>query len=332
MRRTCRDCSLPRRGDALRELVYNDGCAGGGFKNLQEAVTALVSFAKGISYLHSAKCVSLRLRLTAYPAEIELAEGVSLATALQTMLSDSQNRSEGVLLSSVALQVPVEGELSDTEFGFLIDYRIQEYPEAYGLLLCAISERLPVVVAAGPEWARDELDLTLVEQIPGGVETTTLITLDHVYSEASARSVRARQVERGRKELCPSDFWRHKEELFPDLRFGLGVQKDISRLSDAAYESALSRLSDLQRASSLWRTRKLAEPPYTSRVTGESGPTMDKFGAARVFKDANGDSRTFEKHARLANGYRIHLIEHVGERVIEIGYIGPHLRTVNFPS
>ncbi|WP_282950429.1 MULTISPECIES: hypothetical protein, partial [unclassified Sphingopyxis] len=64
-------------------------------------------------------------------------------------------------------------------------------------------------------------------------------------------------------------------------------------------------------------------------VTGESKSTMDKYGSKRIFRSSSGANETFELHARLPDGFRLHLREILPGRRIEIGYIGPHLPIVS---
>jgi hypothetical protein len=93
------------------------------------------------------------------------------------------------------------------------------------------------------------------------------------------------------------------------------------------YASAVSRLNELNTASGSWKAGK-PSPTYLSKVTGESGATMAKYGSHRIFRSSNGSNETFEQHARLVGGFRLHLREITGTRRVEIGYIGPHLPIV----
>ncbi len=61
----------------------------------------------------------------------------------------------------------------------------------------------------------------------------------------------------------------------------------------------------------------------------ESQPTMEQFGDQRIFRDAEGQRRTYELHVS-AGSRRIHLRISPRGRVIEIGYVGRHLDTVKF--
>ena len=57
---------------------------------------------------------------------------------------------------------------------------------------------------------------------------------------------------------------------------------------------------------------------------------MQRYGHLRVFPDHEGLNRTYESHVSVSQQYRIHLRVVHRPRVIEIGYVGRHLRTVKY--
>ena len=65
--------------------------------------------------------------------------------------------------------------------------------------------------------------------------------------------------------------------------------------------------------------------PWPTLVTDESKSLKQKDPDSRRFASCRGTRELFTWHARVGNGYRIHLRLDAGLREVEIGYIGPHL-------
>jgi hypothetical protein len=63
------------------------------------------------------------------------------------------------------------------------------------------------------------------------------------------------------------------------------------------------------------------------RCSGESTPTMNKYGAERVFRH-RGESRQMEMHIKIGLYLRIYFDMDTEKKKIIIGYCGKHLRTV----
>ncbi len=59
---------------------------------------------------------------------------------------------------------------------------------------------------------------------------------------------------------------------------------------------------------------------------------MKNYGEERNFPNSEGKITMFEEHVWVDKLYRIHILVHETTPVIEIGYMGRHLQTVNFPT
>lgn len=265
------------------------------------------------------------MRLAASTGEIKVAAGVTLADVLTYLLRNTN--SSGRLLSRIATKYPIEDDLDDGEITALVRWAIPAYPDSLSLALCAYSRRIAATISEDQAWTIDPLLLD-VAQDPAAPATTVQIEVDNVYSEASAVELSKRLTESFIATADPADIWRDRSRLYPNLDFAPRVQRDLANLDSVSYAAALNRLEELNRASMAWVAPDPA-PTYLSKVTGESKATMDRYGDERIFRSSNGSNETFEKHARLPDGFRLHLREILPDRRLEIGYIGPHLPIVN---
>ncbi|MCI0528399.1 MAG: hypothetical protein L0Y56_13245, partial [Nitrospira sp.] len=64
----------------------------------------------------------------------------------------------------------------------------------------------------------------------------------------------------------------------------------------------------------------------------ESQATLQQFGRERTFRSPDGEERIFSWHVRLTPGsWRIYFFPEEAGKMI-VGYIGPHLPTVSYPT
>ncbi len=175
------------------------------------------------------------------------------------------------------------------------------------------------------EWRRNPLELKVGR---GGVFPETKL-VDNVVSYDSAQATIGRLNALELSQINPTDFWRRRAELFPHLLFGMDIAGQIRAIGLDLFRSAITRLLELNKSAEIWKSKRCRYPTYLSKVTGESSATMEKYGIERQFRSSSGAVAVFEKHARLANGGRLHLRELPERTIIEIGYIGRHLRIVS---
>lgn len=307
----------------MREFVLNDACLGGA-PTLEVAATLAIDVEKGLVALIGAGHGLQSMRLAASPGEVHVTAGVTLADLLQHIL---RGTSSGRVLARMATKYPVEDDLDDGEFEALVEWAIPAHPGSISLILCARSRRIAVTITDDASWRVDPLALQ-VAQDPSDPGTTVGIEIDNVFSAENAAEI-VKRLDAAFVALAkPADIWRDRARLFPELDFAPRVERDLADLPSVQYDAAVNRLKELNTASGKWKY-PAAEPAYLSKVTGESKPTMRKYGSERVFRSSNGSDETFELHARLPDGFRLHLREILGTRRLEVGYIGPHLSIVS---
>jgi RecB family exonuclease len=59
---------------------------------------------------------------------------------------------------------------------------------------------------------------------------------------------------------------------------------------------------------------------------------MKRYGTARRFRGLDGLQHTYEDHMWIDRGNRIHMIREETHRDVEVGYIGVHLPTMDYPT
>lgn len=308
----------------MRELVLNDVCLGVTGRTLAAAAVLIEDVERGLAALLGAGHILPIMRLTASTSEVVLSPGMSLYDALQEVFRSSRG---GRLFARLASKYPVEDDVEDGELAALVDWSIPAHPGSLALVLCARSGRIAVSISTDPVWQVDPIAL-MVAIDPAAPHALTTIPVDNVFSEANALSLSDRLKAAVVQTADPATLWRERSALFPHLEFAPRVEGDLANLGAKEYGSAVSRLGELERAVAGWRLGQ-GSPQYLSRVTGESEATMNQYRSYRIFRSITGSDELFEKHARLAGGFRVHLREIFAQRRVEIGYIGPHLPIVS---
>lgn len=307
----------------MREFVLNDACLGGAL-SLEAAAIIAADVETGIAALIAASHGVNTMRLTASAHEVQVAAGVSLLDVFHHLL---RHGSAGRLLARMATKYPVEDDLDDGEFEALVNWQIPTHPGSIPLVLCAKSGRIAATISEDAAWKVDPLELE-VAQNPAEPGETVSVAIDNVYSAANATALSKRLDAAFVRMAGPADIWRDRARLYPNLDFAPRVERDLANLKAVQYGLALKRLDELNRASGDWAA-PAPKPGYLSKVTGESKQTMKQYGGERVFRSSSGSDETFELHARLPDGFRLHFREILANHRIEVGYVGPHLSIVS---
>lgn len=315
----------------MPELVLNDACVSGNFSSVEKAADFVVTISPSLADLVQANVVTPTLR-TADPEIVILGDDVTLQSVLIYLLSSRTHREEGRFFAGLTLRTPVEDQIVDEEFSKLLDWRLRDYPTAYGLLLCAASARIALTLCDDDAWRVAPLSLVVEQDYSTPRSREQRVDVEHIHSKQSAIALLERAISNRRQAITQENFWNNRATSYPALKFAPSVRKNISDLTSAAYLPVTERLWELNQAAEEWGRAGGAAPVYASKVSGESASTMAKYGGYRVFRGSDGSDHTYEKHARLPNGLRIHLIECTADQTIEVGYIGPHLPTAMFPN
>lgn len=308
----------------MREAVLNSEGLSVQFASREDALDALDSVATGLLFLSTHKHIARHLWMKEQPYAVAVCNETSLTDLFRDYLGRSKDKARFML--QLATRCPIDDGVEAVDLGDFLDEEVDGLPQCTDLLWCAISgTKLSVSLSPNDDWHRNPLSLRLIRE--GGLSRT--VDVENVFSLESAQDTADRLNVAELTNISPDELWNRRADLFPSLVFGLDVEKQLNALGSDVFASAVSRLVDLNTSAADWDATCTPTPTYICKVTGESGSTMQKYGGDRVFRSSDGQNETFEKHARLHNGGRIHLREISEQSAIEIGYVGKHLRIVS---
>lgn len=211
----------------------------------------------------------------------------------------------------------------------IVEYNLNG-SKAEGLSTALLTDGLSLSVA------RDPWDVTKVQIEKSWIDD------DDVHSCALSvpHASRARHLDdhadwlRRFKTPAPATglhLWQQKGTLFQSLDFcGCTEDQVVSLGGDGPRLNAVMRgLRDLNRYCEDWTSGGFNIKAIAS-ASGESAPTLQKYGDQRKFICPDGKYRTFTWHKKLSDGLRIHFFDFPAQRRLLIGYVGKHLDTVKY--
>jgi hypothetical protein len=191
-----------------------------------------------------------------------------------------------------------------------------------GLGLAALYGGIPISFCGANRWRVSRLTLDVQQLVDDGesqwsLEIRHASLVEHVeFNRDGITSLRRRDVNNG------AVLWLHKEELFPYLEFGPGVEADLKKLQSPAFLQVTEYLQQLNDAVEAWEPASSRSPNYPPLASDESASRKPLCR----FPVPGGGYAAFTWHARYTPGEgRIHfLLKHDPKRVV-IGYIGTKL-------
>lgn len=167
----------------------------------------------------------------------------------------------------------------------------------------------------------------------GFVSGTETYFFDHVAEPVHAESIRGRRIAALRSGLSPRSFWSLRAKVFSNLQFGLDVQGQVDKLNTTIVPLMFKRLAELDTRAKVWRESSSDQfPDGTTEIKRETPRTMARYGNDRRFCGHDGATKTFEQHMWIDRSHRLHLLLDVEGKKVEIGYIGRHLPTMEYPT
>jgi hypothetical protein len=129
------------------------------------------------------------------------------------------------------------------------------------------------------------------------------------------------------------DLWVKREKLFPTLILCGDVEAQVSKIGNSSYlNQIVERLRTLNGAVEIWKREngdfsyKAVNRDFPLRISPESKQTMAKFANERLFTLPDKRRESFELHIKTGD-LRFHFYPDNTNRVVYVGYIGPHLST-----
>ncbi len=191
-------------------------------------------------------------------------------------------------------------------------------------LICAAMNFILIGLRRSDLWRFDAM---------GFVSGCDACLFDHVAEPSHAEAIRGRRLAGLRHELASRTFWSMRARVFPGLLFGLDVQNQIEKFSTTLLPLLFKRLAELDERSTRWSQSKADRfPDGTTEISGETARTMKRYADDRRFRGHDGVMRTFEDHMWVDRSHRIHLICNTTQKTVEIGYVGRHLPTMEYPT
>lgn len=288
----------------------------------------LVGLAQGMAQLVQRNVVATALRMVRAPSEIYFAEGYSLFDGYAS-LRDGGHREEFLFFVRLASKLPMLQDVAaDIEKRFLGCESLKLPPdEGEPLLLCAIADWISISFPSHAGWDRSRLGVSFMELRRDGSFEETAEDIDNVARRSHAETIVEQHVHRAIAGSDPVALWANRNEVFPNLVFGPGVEMNLISAA-GLFPVIVRKLLLIAQSADEWLVAGGSAPDWKTKVTRESLTVRndpDRI-AERRFPSQTGGMRTFEWHARFGNNGRIHLHFDAAIREIEVGYIGPHLR------
>lgn len=311
----------------MREMVLNHASVSVPDMDRDAVSEWLKDLASGMGHVVRDKVVHSSLRMVRGLQETQCMPGYSLFDAFNTLRIEG-NRDEYVFFLRLATKAPLLSDVGagiEGRFHFCEDRTL---PEGDGepLVLCAIADWIAVGFPSGPIWDRDLITITFDELLSDATIAQASEEIDQLTRSVHAGPICDRHRDRIRADSDPVTLWESREVIFPNLRFGPGVQDNL-KSSSRLLSTIIGKVVALDRSAEEWRARGGPAPRWGTKVSPESTERMKNadFRAARRFRSHQGTMETFEWHARYGDSGRIHLRFNPETREVEIGYIGPHL-------
>ena len=311
----------------MREMILNHASLFAPDSDRASISAWLQDAASGMGQLVRDKVVEKSLRMDRSPHETPCLPEYSLHDAYQELHSRGLQE-EYLFLVRLVTRVPLLSEAgADVKDRFLgCEEQTLAQDDGAPLVLCAIVDGIAIGFPSQSAWDRDRITVRFNELLPDESIEEMSEVVDQLTRAVHAGPICERHRGRIRAGSNPVTLWENRDEAFPNLVFGPGVEANLRECANQ-FPTILRKLVDLDRSAGEWRGVGGPAPPWRTKVTPEHSERMKSaaFRATRRFSSQDGVRRTFEWHARFGNGGRIHLRFDPQSRKVEIGYIGPHL-------
>ena len=308
----------------MRQMVLNHASVYAPNARLEDVLAWLADLAEGIAELVSRRVVESAWRMCNALELTPCLTDYSLADAIWKMQASGHREASRYLLR-LATKTPLLSEVTKEIESRFWGCETQSLPAEQGkpLLLCAIADCVAVGLPSNCTWDRDQLTVEFDELLPDESLKRVSEDIDNLTRSIHANAIQRRHSERLAWGSDPESLWANREQAFPSLQFGPGVERN---LKDQATDltTIVGKLVQLDRAAEAWKVKKGAAPSWPIMVTDEASLKPQHL-QKRSFLSQQGTHKLFTWHARFGSGGRIHLRFDATTQEVEIGYIGPHL-------
>lgn len=208
--------------------------------------------------------------------------------------------------------------------------------QSYGFGIAYLLESLSISLPSSADWNANMIDIQTQWLDDNGELVSKDIQIPHASNSLHIDELAGWIEDRLKVSVRNGeDLWNRREELFSNLIFCNHVVKRILPLQsgDPLFRQIVKRLYELQTYCSAWNEGAFAPDQLRFKATVESESTMRNYSKERTFNCQDGNEITFTWHGRMTPGaWRIYFDPTIGPGMMQIGYIGPKLPTVKYPT
>jgi len=202
------------------------------------------------------------------------------------------------------------------------------------LLLGAFIDGISISFPSAQIWRQDELIVRYDELVEDAGFIERYDSVDNLSEISHIAPILERHLHEIRNVRSFTELWQRRDDIFPDLLFGQDFGSYLKRINGGLLRKVVRTLGVLNGCANRWKTMQSALPPdpWSSiiRPEGENVQRDGSLSGLRSFKTSDGKSELFMLHTNITKGDRLHLRIDDKERLVEIGYVGPHLRTKKY--
>jgi hypothetical protein len=232
---------------------------------------------------------------------------------------------------------PALKDLPELDNGIpLIDFYLMG-ESALGLGIAFLLESLSVSFMSEPRWNRTKIEEIEMLFLQGdGILIAEKVSVyhaslpKHIEQNLDWIRNRLRRAIRSGEHL-----WNRRQELFPHLAFCEDIGKVIVPLfpGDPMLKQIARRLFEIDQCCRGWVGGTFDTNTLPFKVTGEHEATLKKYGKERTFVCPGEGEIIFKLHGRITPGaWRIYFEPVTSSRRMCIGYVGPKLPSVDYPT
>lgn len=311
------------------------------FPNANSAAMCVAEMIEALAALDSDSEQLPVFRLPCDPWYIELArhDGEDRTLSLGEIANsfyNTENHDFAVFFDQLTRTSPADDGLSESTIDELLrlepDGAAPGYEEtfenvkaaSFDATMCALTGSILVSLLRNSSWDFDRA---------GFKAAGSIYHFDHVAKTKHSLAIRLRRPKPARPELTARNFWKLKAEIFPNLLFGLDVERQITKFSATLLGLLFTRLGELDSRVAAWKAPGVTSlPDQRPYISQESKQTMANYGDDRKFRGHDGQMRVFEEHVWIDRTHRIHIFLDHEDKSIEVGYVGHHLPTATNPT
>ncbi|GAA3497694.1 hypothetical protein GCM10019016_047970 [Streptomyces prasinosporus] len=254
---------------------------------------------------------------------LDIAEGYPVN---KWIAASPRNRALWRRLRALQGRSPVRSVFSADDAADHLEYR-HDGEVVLGLGAAHFMDGIAVSLAVARQWQADRVTLErseLVEDDDRLEMRQDAVDVRHLSAEPHLDRYRD-WLRAGRSEgvTTGSRIWDSRSDLYPHLTFLQRVEGQLRSLDPQWVVPVRRALERLEEAVAAWDPATMAEPEWRTKVTPE-GETRKRVCR---FTDVNGETHTFDLHARFTPGAgRIHFRLVREERTIRLAHIGSKIR------